>query len=145
MILLLSVFLTNDRPLNRYSRYDIFKYMLYSYRNLPFCEIYIGVRLDLEFLDKQEELNEFIHQNFSTVGMDKIHIHYDRYEKQSQWIPFIKKLVEKHGENELVWLSQNDDHIFIDFNLDLLKEGIEILKQEKDPRKRSIFLIGQKS
>jgi hypothetical protein len=44
-------------------------------------------------------------------------------------------LIEKHGENELVWFTQNDDHIFIDFNMDILNEGLELLKNEKNNHK----------
>ena len=52
MILLLSVFLTNQRmhgAYNRGSRFDVFKYMLKSYKDLPFSDIYLFILLDDEF------------------------------------------------------------------------------------------------
>ena len=130
MILIISSFITNKRKKNRYSRYDIFKYMLFSYKNIPFSEIYLFILLDNEFIYKKEELTDYIYKNFSNLNFDKIHITLDRYYQQKKWIPFINELVIKHGVNELVWFTQNDDHIFIDFNLDILNEGLITLQNE---------------
>jgi len=139
MILVLSTFLTNQRHVNRYSRYDIFKYMLYSYKNISFSEIYLFILFDNEFICKKEDMTNFIYKNFSNLDFDKIHITYDRYYKQEQWIPFINDLVEKHGFNELVWFTQNDDHVFIDFNIDILNEGLISLQNEPNPHKSLYF------
>lgn len=134
MILLFTTFLTskrlNNAP-NYFPRYDVFKYMLYSYRNIPFSEIYLFILLDHEYLEKKEELTNYIYETFSNLTNDKIHIVHDRYTQQEPWIPFINHLVEKHGFNESVFLMQNDDHIFVDFNMDILNEGVKLL--ENDP------------
>ncbi len=137
MILLISSFITNKRGINRYSRYDIFKYMLYSYQNIPFTEIYLCILLDDEFLNKKDELLEYIYSTFSKI--DKINIMWNRYTKQEEWIPFIENIKLKHGLNELVWFSQNDDHIFIDFNNDVLNEGLKLLQKENNKFK-SIYI-----
>jgi len=139
MILLISSFVTNQRGYNRYSRFDIFKYMLHSYKDIPFSEIYLFILLDNEFIHNQENLTNYIYTTFSNLEKDKIHITYDRYYQQAQWMPFINQLVEKHGENELVWFTQNDDHIFVDFNMDILNEGLEILKNEPNKHKSIYF------
>jgi hypothetical protein len=112
--------------------------MLYSYKNIPFSEIYLFILLDDEFIHEQQNLTDYIYNTFS-LDKDKIHLTYDRYIKQSQWIPVIQTLVEKHGENELVWFTQNDDHVFIDFNMDILNEGLEILKNEPADHKSIYF------
>jgi hypothetical protein len=138
MILLLSVFVTNKRingQTNRYCRYEIFKYCLYSYRNINFSDIYLFILLDDEFINNKESLTNFIYNNFSNIDKSKINIVFDRYYKQCQWIPVINYLTEKHGDNELVFFTQNDDHIFVDFNMDILNEGIELLKNEKNEHK----------
>ena len=139
MILLISSFVTNQRGYNRYSRFDIFKYMLHSYKDIPFSEIYLFILLDNEFIHNREKLTNYIYTTFSNLEQDKIHITYDRYYQQAQWVPFINQLVEKHGENELVWFTQNDDHIFVDFNMDILNEGLEVLKNEPNKHKSIYF------
>jgi hypothetical protein len=95
--------------------------------------------LDNEFINNKDNLTEYIYTTFSKLESDRIHITYDRYCKQVQWIPFITELMAKHGENELVWFTQNDDHCFIDFNMDILNEGLELLKNEKNEHK-SIYI-----
>ena len=51
----------------------------------------------------------------------------------------MESLKIKHGPDELVWFSQNDDHIFIDFDMEILNEGLEHLKRETNPVK-SIYI-----
>ena len=135
MIFILSCFITNQRRQNRYSRMDVFKYMLYSYRELPFTDIYLFILLDNEFKNQQNELVNYIYNNFSNLNKDKIHVTFDRYYQQSKWTPFMIELFDKFGPNELVWFTQNDDHIFIDFNMDILNEGLKLLKNDPSEHK----------
>jgi hypothetical protein len=114
---------------------DVFKYMLYSYRELPFTDIYLFILLDNEFKNQQNELENYIYNNFSNLNKHKIHITFDRYYQQSKWIPFMSELFDKFGPNELVWFTQNDDHIFIDFNMEILNEGLELLKNDPSKHK----------
>jgi hypothetical protein len=58
---------------------------------------------------------------------------------QRQWKPFIVDLMEKHGPNEPVWLAQNDDHPFIDYNTDVLMEGIELLNNDPNKYKSLLY------
>jgi hypothetical protein len=139
MILIFSSFITNQRSNNRYSRYDIFKYTLDSYKDIPFTDIYLFILLDNEFKHLEYSLTDYIYTTFSRLSKDKINITYDRYVRQSQWLPFINYIVEKHGIDELAWFTQNDDHVFVDYNMDIVNEGIELLK--KDPTEhKSIYL-----
>jgi len=140
MILLLSCFITNERlrklaNKTRYSRLDIFKYTLFSYKDIPFTELYLFILLDSEFKGKEDSLTEFIHSTFSGLNTDKIHIVYDRYCQQNQWSIVMNILMKKHGPDELVWFTQNDDHVFIDFNMDILNEGLELLKNDTSQHK----------
>jgi hypothetical protein len=145
MILLLSVLLTNTRfehtlrfyP-TRYSRIDIFKYTLKSYKNLPFTDLYFFIKLDECFKNEEFNLQNYIFEIFSHIPVEKIKITFDRYTLQEQWIPIITNLKEKH-HNELVWFTQNDDHVFIDFNNDILNEGIQLLKNEKEKYKTLLY------
>lgn len=151
MILILSTFVTNDRrsfpyeksKICNYSRIDIFKYMLKSYKNLPFKEVYLFIKLDNEFISQGQyfydnDITEYLYNNFSNLSKNKIHIVLDRYTNQTRWIPFIKTIMDKHGPNESVWFTQNDDHIFIDNNLDVLLEGLTQLEGDTN-RHKSIY------
>jgi hypothetical protein len=140
MIFLLNCFVTNQRPayLNRYDRYQIFKYMLYSYRHLPFTDMYLFIKLDTEYNGLQEETSDYIYNLFHHLSRDNIHITYERYTKQEQWVSFITHLYKTNPE-DMVFLCNNDDHIFIDVNNDLVIEGVELLKKEKNKLK-SLYL-----
>jgi hypothetical protein len=152
MILILSIFVTNQRhhqcyepsKNGTYSKLDIFKYMLESYKKIPFSEIYLFIKLDTEFLLPgqffyENNINEYIYNIFSGLEKNKIHIVLDRYTSQNKWIPFFKELMEKYGPNESVWFSQNDDHVFIDYNTDILLEGLKHLENDKS-RHKSIYV-----
>jgi hypothetical protein len=144
MLLILSVYITNDRSNNRYSRDEIFAYMLKSYKNIPFTEIYLFILIDNKLLNPnnyfyKNDLTQFIYNNFNKLPNDKIHIKYTRYTTQNEWINFIQHIYIKHGKDELAWFIQNDDHIFVDYNMDILLEGIEHLKKEQSTHK-SIYL-----
>lgn len=140
MILVLSCFITNRRKDNRYSRIDVFKYMLESYKRIPFEELYFFILLDDEFLKQGQyfqvnDLYTYISGIFPHIPSDKIHLVKDRYTTQIQWSPFIRTLMDKHGSNASVWFTQNDDHVFIDDNLDLLMEGVKLLEEDPSPHK----------
>ena len=144
MLLILSVYVTNQRRYNRYSRDEIFAYMLKSYRNIPFTEIYLFILIDKELLHQhnyfyKNDLTQFIHNTFNKLPTDKIHIEYTRYTLQSEWLSFIQNIYVKHGKDELAWFIQNDEHIFVDYNMDILVEGIEHLKREPSKHK-SIYM-----
>ena len=100
--------------------------------------MYLFIKLDTEFKSLEKELEEFIYNTFNNLNKDKINIVHDRYTNQLHWIPFIEKIKSIHGD-ELVWLTQNDDHIFIDFDNSVLNEGIELLKNETNNRKSLYF------
>lgn len=133
MIFLLNCFVTNQRPshLNRYDRYKIFKYLLYSYRHMPFTTLYLFVKLDTEYSYLESETIEYIYKTFHSISKDNIHIKFDRYTRQEQWTSLITHLY-KTDPTQLVFLCNNDDHIFIDVNMDLIHEGIELLKKEEN-------------
>jgi hypothetical protein len=138
MILILSCFITTN-PLNRYDRLDIFKYTLLSYKNLPFEELFFFILLDNIFIHRKKELENYIYTTFSHIDNTKIYLEFNRYSVQSDWIHFFIKLNKKYDENQLIWFTQNDDHVFIDFNLDILNEGLELLKKEKNDHKSLYF------
>jgi len=145
MILLLSVYIRPTpmkciyRSDKSGDRLEIFKYMLSSYKNIPFTDIYIYILLHPQYEKHKGELVTHIYDIFSHIDSSKITIVHDRFTTQLKWYPVISEITRKHGLDELVWFSQNDDHVFVDFNTDILKEGIDTLKCESSDFK-SIYL-----
>ena len=89
MIFILNTFITDKRERgNRYPRIDVFKYSLYSYRNLPFKEIYIFIGLDDNYKDEKDNLSRLIYKFFK-IDKSKIHVEFVRYTKQEQWKPYL--------------------------------------------------------
>ena len=132
MYLLLNVFITHDRAHNIENRFDIFKYTLASYSVISWEKIFLFVKLDDEFVDRREELDQYIRLLFDPSITD---LRWERYTTQVEWRPIIESL----SDDQLVWFSQNDDHIFIDYNLDILREGIDLLEKDESKYKSIIY------
>lgn len=138
MILLFNVKITQtglsyyhrSQWLTTYNRMDIFKYCLASYAALlpvlSKCIFYIQV--EPEFQHRQAELEAWIKELFPA---DKLQLHWHRNNLTQDW----RKLCEEQqfADDELIWFAGNDDHIFMDYNLDLVAAGINLLKQDPDP------------
>jgi hypothetical protein len=133
MILLISCFITHDRPVNTCNRLDLFKHTLKSYARIDWDDVYLLIKLDEEFEPREEELKKFIKKIFSK---NKVVYIPERFEYQWQWQELIKKISNK---DNVVWFTQNDDHPFIDINLKVLYEGVDLLLKDKG-KYRSIYL-----
>ncbi len=110
------------------NRFDIFKYCLASRAVMaPVVDKFIFY-IDLaEFTPRQAELAEYM---LSIFPADKLEIHWHRIERTRDW----RKLCEQFtDDNELIWYEGNDDHIFIDYNLDIIKAAQATLKADSDP------------
>lgn len=131
MLLLVSCFVTHKRNMgyDRYNRLDVFKYMLQSYSRIPFTHAFFYIKLDDEFNAYQNEIEQFIKDLFITK-VSELSIEFKRLEERHEFGNCITNLISRFGENELVWFTQNDDHIFIDTDADIILEGIELLKND---------------
>jgi hypothetical protein len=110
------------------NRFDIFKYCLASRAVMtPLVDKYIFY-IDLaEFSPRQAEMQEYMESIFPT---DKLEIHWHRIERTRDW----RKLCEQFtNDNDLIWYEGNDDHIFIDYNLDMIAASQSTLKADPDP------------
>lgn len=138
MILLFNVKITRyglsyyhrSRWLPQHTRMDIFKYCLASYVPmiplLDKCLFYITV--EPEFAYRQPELEQYIRELFPS---DKTEIHWQRINYSREWREFCDK--ELPDDQQLIWFAGNDDHIFIDHDLDMLESGIDLLKNDGNP------------
>jgi hypothetical protein len=134
MDLILSVFITDKRwsfsaeffP-NRYDRLDVFKNTLKSYSVIKFDKISLFVTLDTNYESRREELREYCHELFG----DGFILKEKRIEQREEWVPIV------HGieDGKMVWFCQYDDHPFIDFNTDLVYEGLRLLQNDESKYK----------
>lgn len=140
MILILNAFITDQRARgNRYPRLEVFKYTLYSYRTIPFSEMFLFIKLDTNYDHVREKLVQYIHKLFPHVGPQRIHIVFDRLYRQPQWNEFITRMYAEKGGNELIMFLNNDDHVFVDSTTTVLKEGLDILSKDTH-RFKSIYI-----
>ena len=124
MILFINVFITNQRMVGlpnlsnsrSYSKLDIFRYMLASYSVINWSAVHIYYSLDKEFKSKKLFIDDEI--NYLFQG-SKLRINHFRIDSLGGWKSALK--IINSQDDEWIWFSCNDDHIFIDSNLDTLK------------------------
>jgi hypothetical protein len=121
MILFLSVFISNTGNQHRrghygafYDKLNVFKYTLASYSVIKWSHVIIYYDLDIGYEGRHEELKGWINSLFINP------IVYDyRLTHQSQWLKAMEE-VFSFEEDDLVWFCCNHDHVFIDYDTDLL-------------------------
>ena len=124
MILFVNTFLANegskgtnvtyDRGLLPDSdRVDVFKYSLASFAVIPWSQVVIHYDLDTDYQGRRGELDSWIRTHFPEAT-----VHHSRLERQDDWKVALRPILDH--EDPLVWFYCNHDHIFIDYELDLL-------------------------
>lgn len=138
MILLFNVKITSQglsyyhrsEWLPKYDRLAIFKYCLASYASmtplLSRCLFYI--QLEPEFESRRAELEAWIRDLFPA---DKLELNWHRINYTREW----RELTDQYftDPEQLIWFAGNDDHIFIDYNLDMVRSAIDTLTADPDP------------
>lgn len=129
MILIQNVRITNHK-LGHYDRHlmphidrlDVFKYTLASYAVLPLTEAYIFFELDSEWHHREQELRNWITDNFKCPTFVE--------NKRKMYQPDWQSLFNTISNREPVWWTGNDDHLFIDSTLDRVIEGEGLLNAD---------------
>jgi hypothetical protein len=137
MILLFNIRITNHRVINyhragwlpNYNRADIFKYTLASYKCFEslVSKAIFYIELDPEYAHRQKELEEYIFSLFPNSL-----VRWQRNFYARDWISSYTKDIE-HLPDDLIWMAGNEDHPFVDYNLDVLKSGLTILAADENP------------
>lgn len=136
MIVLKSVKVTDHR-LGTYhrgawypdsGRFDVFKYCLASHAALtPVVDKFVFYVDLAELSPRQQELEEYM---YSLFPADKLEIHWNRLNYTHEWREAAEQFTD---DDQLIWYSGNDDHIFIDHNLDIIRSAIKTLNEDPDP------------
>ena len=139
MIVLFNVKITNIRMGYPYTRarwmpeavrFDVFRYCLASHAVLdPVVDKYVFcITMAEELANRQDELEDYIYDIFPK---DKIDLTWARNDTGKDWRKTCDRVLS--DPNQLVWLAANDDHIFIDRNLDMVESAISTLNADPDP------------
>jgi hypothetical protein len=135
MILFMNVLITDKRLSPHFkwergllppdNRLDIFKYSLASFRAINnWSKVVLYIDLDESYKGRWYELQNFIFAEFKEIPTN---IFKYRLTKQSEWQRALKQDILDDAD-DLVWFFCNDDHIFIDTNVNMLNEMIARLK-----------------
>jgi hypothetical protein len=117
--------------LPKYDRMDIFKYCLASYSVFePIVSRFIFfIEVAPEFKHRQQELAEWIDGLFP---QSKTQVFWYRNFYTADWRKSCEEIIFD-DKDEPIWFAGNDDHIFMDSSLDVLKAGIGLLERDEDP------------
>lgn len=140
MILFLNVFVTEARQMgfkyNRYglpwhNRFDVFKYSLASLSALNplWSRVVIYCKLDKCYQHKWWELEAFIYSIFEN---QKIVLRPNRSTTQKAWQDAYNEDLEPVSDS-LIWYQGNDDHVFIDYNLDAISDVLALMYKDCTP------------
>jgi hypothetical protein len=144
MILLLNVKITDNRlsgprfyrnytagHYDTNSRVDVFKYFLSSHSVLlPLiskCVFYIEMADDT--IHRKDEVENYIK---SLYPAEKLILNWYRNDYVTDWRNVCTNELSKIDDN-IIWVAGNDDHIFIDNSIDVVKRGLDILQSDEDP------------
>ena len=110
------------------NRFDIFKYCLASRVVMSSLVDKYIFYIDLaEFSPRQDEMQAYMESIFPK---DKLEIHWHRIERTRDWRILCEQF---NDDDQLIWYEGNDDHIFIDSNLDMIESAINRLTLDPDP------------
>jgi len=111
-------------------RFDVFRYCLASTAELgPLTSRFVFcITLAPELAHRQSELDAYMRDLFPR---EKLEIIWQRCDYGRDW----RRICDQYltDPNELVWLACNDDHIFLDSDLDTVKSAIKHLNLDSDP------------
>jgi hypothetical protein len=131
MILFVNVFISKNSA-TKYikglfkdvDRLSVFKYSMASLSVIKFSKMIIYAELDEFYADQREDLRNYL---FSLFGNDLI-FKDKRLCKQKEWQKAMEEEVFPF-DDELVWFTCNDDHVFVDYDLDTLDNIVHDMKE----------------
>lgn len=116
------------------NRFDIAKYTFASLKPLDslISAHYFNLELDDPYKGREKEMEEFILNLFP-----KAKVQWYRCNNVVQW----RELQPKFNaiDDDVLFLAGNDDHVFWDSNIDIVKQGLELLSKDTDPQAALIY------
>lgn len=123
-------FFVHQRPnLSDFCRADIFKYSIASHAilNKHVSRYIFFIQLDNDLENKKDEIKQFIQQN---IDVSKTDLMWHRNNTITDWKNH--SALWNNLDDEIIWFAGNDDHIFFDYNLELVETAIKLLEEESN-------------
>ena len=125
----------NPQSIVRYNlrndnRFDVAKYSFASFA--PLIPLTTKFIFNLEMADgyegREEEMAAWLESIFPE---DKLSIHWHRCNNIAQWREV--KAEMDLLDDDLIFPAGNEDHIFLDDNIEVFREGLELIAEDPDP------------
>jgi hypothetical protein len=118
-----------------FDRYDIFRYTLASYAAIDrWSKCIFYIQLDQDYQGKRDELEAYIHGLF---GAEKCSIRWHRNVYTRDWREAAEEVLAL--SDDPIWLTCNDDHVFIDYDRDMVDEVVGLMNADPDKRTTCYF------
>jgi hypothetical protein len=113
------------------NRFDIARYSFASFAPLEslVSKFIFNLELADEHQGREAEMEAWLRSIFPA---DKLILNWYRCNNIKQWRE-IKDIMDSI-DDDLIFPAGNEDHIFLDSNIDLFKQGLELIKNDPDPR-----------
>ena len=125
----------NPQSIVRYNlrndnRFDVARYSFASYAPLePLVTKFIfNLELADEHVGREQEMEDWLYKIFPK---EKLSIHWFRANNIAQWKE-VQEEINAIGDN-LIFPQGNEDHIFMDSNIEIFKKGLELIQQDSNP------------
>ena len=148
--LLMNVVITETRRdpnavgRHRFSRFDTFMYTLQSYAPLPLDRVFLFVELDLP--DSETCWGQLERNATRLFGARLVTLQRRRLVNQPAWRHAWHTWIAPPSidpaddASRLIFFTNNDDHPFVDFNQDVLREGLARLRADTQHRFKTLFM-----
>ena len=116
------------------SRFDIAKYSFASYAPLePLTSKFIfNLQMADGFAGREPEMEAWLKSIFPA---DKLELHWNRLDSIQEWRDFYTDI--STNPDELIFVTGNEDHIFMDSNIDMFELGLKEIAN--DPRHEAVM------
>lgn len=125
----------NPENIERYNlrndnRFDVARYSFASFAPLaPLVSKFIfNLELADQHVGREQEMEQWIRK---ILPEDKIILHWYRRDHIAQWREFQEEI--KDIDDDLIFPAGNEDHIFLDSNIELFRKGLEHVRNDPDP------------
>ena len=122
----------NPQNIMRYNlhndnRFDVARYSFASFA--PLIPLTTKFIFNLEIADgREEEMADWLKSIFPE---EKLSLHWHRCNNITQWRE-VKAEIDKL-DDDLIFPAGNEDHIFLDDNIEIFREGLELIAADPDP------------
>lgn len=141
MILFSNNIITDVRAsvggMNRVDRLDLFKYTLASYSCIPaITEVIVCCELAGSYVSRAQDLREYVNLLFPAR---KVTFRSESPSTQTLWRQVLTETGLVESAQPILYLG-NDDHVFIDYDLEWLNEGLALMAAQPESQINTLHI-----